>query len=53
MTKQEVIEQLESLMDNSKSFIREKEDDEFNDIWKRDIQALEKAIKILEVTPLE
>ena len=48
MTKQELIYQLTSLKRHCESF--KAEDD---DIWKADIEALEKAIKILEVTPLE
>lgn len=48
MTKQEVIEQLESLKRHCESF-----DAVDDDIWHSDVEALEKAINILEVTPLE
>lgn len=48
MTKEDMIYQLKSLKDHCKSF-RETDDD----IWQSDVEALDKAIKILEVTPLE
>jgi hypothetical protein len=42
MRKQEVIEQLESLIANAKSFIFENGD---NEIWEADIEALNEAIR--------
>ena len=48
MTKQEVIQQLTSLKRHCESF-----DAVDDDIWHSDLEALDKAIKILEVTPIE
>lgn len=43
-----LLAQLSSLADNSRSFITGKsEDDEFDAIWKADIEALEQAISII------
>lgn len=43
-----ILAQLSSLADNSRSFITGKsEDDEFDEIWKADIKALEQATAIL------
>lgn len=48
MTKEEIIWQLESLVDNSESF---KEDDEPDSIWHKDIIALKYAIALIEKEP--
>lgn len=45
MTNEEIREQLQSLIDNSKSFIRADED---SGIWERDIEALTAAIETLD-----
>ena len=45
MTNEEVISQLESLIDNSKSFISDSKDDEENAIWQSDVEALTIAIE--------
>ena len=44
MNKQEIINQLESLKENQKDFI---EKDNLNDIFYRDIKAIEEAIKYI------
>jgi len=48
MTKEKIISQLESLIDNSKSYFDEREprDDQ---IWRDDVKALEYAIKAVKV----
>ncbi len=50
MTKQEVIGQLESFINNSKSHIK---NGELGSIWHKGVQSLEKVIRILEGTPIE
>lgn len=49
MTLPEVIEQLRSLRDNSESFLDPSEEDS---IWRRDIEALDAAIAVIEEYPL-
>lgn len=50
MTKQETINQLKSLKKHCESMT---DYEDSSDIWNCDVEALEKAIKIIEVTPLE
>lgn len=45
MTKKEIIDQLKSLRDNSADWAKEPDSDP---IWKRDIEALDAAIAIIE-----
>ena len=51
-TKKEIIEQLESLKDNSESFIYPEaegvEPDPANEIWKKDVEVLEIVIKFVK-----
>ena len=48
MKTKEIISQLESLKENSRSFLDSKEPDS---IWKRDLDALEAAIDIVKAYP--
>ena len=49
MTHEEVIRQLKSLIDNSKSFISDRKEDEENAFWQADIVALDKAIQAIKI----
>ena len=49
MTTKEIIEQLESLKENSRSFLDENEPDS---VWHHDIEALEAAIAIIQGRPM-
>lgn len=49
MNKQEITHQLESLINSSKSSIVEAEDNEYNEIWLKDIESLNEAIKAVNL----
>ena len=48
MEKEKVLEQLESIKDNSQSFISESNDEEDNQIWRDDLIALDIAIELVK-----